>query len=54
MDAAVAEVEGMGVPLGAVADDGDFAVPDEVEVSFIVNLGHGRLLVNGMEDERKL
>jgi hypothetical protein len=47
MDAAVAEVEGMGVALGAVAEDGDLAVPDEVEVSFVVDLGHGGSFAGG-------
>ena len=42
MDAGVLEVEGVGVALGAVADDGDLFGLDEGEVSVcvVVCLGH--------------
>jgi hypothetical protein len=38
------EVQGVGVPLASVADDGDLAA-EEVEVSFAVDRGHESLLL---------
>ncbi len=50
VDAGVAQVQGVGVALRAVAEDGDLLRLDdrEVGVLLVVDRGHGRVLVCGM------
>src|SRR6478752_1312524 len=47
VDAGVAKVEGVGVALAAVADDGDLLALDDRQVGVVVveHLGHGGLLL---------